>query len=395
MPTGIQGLRGTGQFSTDFRPTNYRELYTLLEPNGTAPLNALLAMGSSEETDDPKYNNFRDELPDRAFAVNNALGYDAAATTLQLDTGDEVGFVVTGTILVNTNTGEMMRATADGDTANYRVTVERNIGGTSFTITDNDPIVIAGFASQEGGGAPTAVSFDATVAYNYCQIFKTAFSVTNTAANTYFRTGSREDEYATKALKLHMTDIERAMFYSRRHEANGSSNQPTRYTGGLLTTLTNVTDASTNTTAGLITEDEFDRLLIENIFAFGSKEKVAFVGAKAAGNIQAIAKNRWQPTQIDNTYGVNVTGYKTMAGTLMVHLHPQFRQLPGMDDTMVILDFPYIKYRYMKGRDTHIERDIQLPGEDQKKHQYLTECGLELLQDKVHAVIKNWTKIAA
>ena len=47
----IQGLRGTGQFDTDFRPKNYRELFTLLEPNGNAPLNALLSMTSSEGTD--------------------------------------------------------------------------------------------------------------------------------------------------------------------------------------------------------------------------------------------------------------------------------------------------------------------------------------------------------
>lgn len=394
MPAGIQGLRGTGEFSVDFRPTNYRELYTLLEPNGSAPLNALLSMGASEETDDPKYNNFRDELPDRAFKVNNGAGYDASTTTLQLDTGDEVGFVVIGTILVNVRTGEMMRATANGNTSNYQVTVARNVGGTSFTILDNDDIIIAGFADSEGGEAPESISFDATVAYNYTQIFKTAYSVTNTAANTYFRTGSREDEYATKALKLHMMDIERAMFYSRRHEVNGTSNKPTRYTGGLLTTLTNVTDASTNSTPNRILEDEFDRLLIENIFAWGSKEKVVFCGAKVAGHIQAFAKNRWQPAQIDNTYGVNVTGYKTMAGTLMIHLHPQFRQLPGMDSTAIFLDFPYLKYRYMKGRDTHIEQNIQLPGQDERKHQYLTECGLELLQDKVHAVIKNWTLIA-
>ena len=41
--TAITGLRGTGQFGTEFRPTNYRELFTLLEPNGTAPLQALRA----------------------------------------------------------------------------------------------------------------------------------------------------------------------------------------------------------------------------------------------------------------------------------------------------------------------------------------------------------------
>jgi hypothetical protein len=66
----IPGLRGTGAFTTDFRPTNYRELYTFLEPNGDAPLNALLAMLQSEATDDPKYSNFRDEMPSRVLDIS-------------------------------------------------------------------------------------------------------------------------------------------------------------------------------------------------------------------------------------------------------------------------------------------------------------------------------------
>ena len=45
----IAGLRRTGEVTVDFRPTNYRELFTLLEPNGTAPLQALLSMASSME----------------------------------------------------------------------------------------------------------------------------------------------------------------------------------------------------------------------------------------------------------------------------------------------------------------------------------------------------------
>ena len=60
MPIGVQGLRGSGEFTSDFRPTNYRELFTLLEPNGSAPFNALLAMTSGEATHDPKFNHFRD-----------------------------------------------------------------------------------------------------------------------------------------------------------------------------------------------------------------------------------------------------------------------------------------------------------------------------------------------
>ncbi len=87
----IQGLRGAGEFSTDFRPKNYRELFTLMEPNGNAPLNALLAMGSSEPTDDPEYKNFRDELPDRKLTVNGAVA-DTSTGTITIDALDDGGY---------------------------------------------------------------------------------------------------------------------------------------------------------------------------------------------------------------------------------------------------------------------------------------------------------------
>ena len=143
-----------------------------------------------------------------------------------------------------------------------------------------------------------------------------------------------------------------------------------------------------------MTEDQFDRALIEDVFAFGSKQKIMFCGAKVAGHLQKMGKDRWQPTVVEGTYGVNLTQYTTFAGDLMVHLHPQFRQIPGMDNAAVIIDFPYLKYRYMEGRDTQLLRDRQANDADSSKHEYLSECGLELLQDKVHTYIKNWTNLA-
>ncbi len=384
----IQGLRGTGQFTNDFRPKNYREMFTLLEPNGSAPLNALLSMTSSEGTDDPEYKNFRDELPDRKLSVNGAVA-SASTTAITVDAGNDNLFAVAGTIIVNSETGEVMRCTADSTATG--LTVERNIGGTSHTIADGAMLFIAGSAYEEGASSPTGVSFDASVATNFTQIFRTSFQVTETLNATNLRTGDKEDEMATKALKMHMSDIERAMFFGKKHESNGSTSQPRRFTGGLTTTLSNVIDRSTASSS--MSEDQFDRFLIEDIFAFGSKQKLAFCGAKVAGHLQKIGKNRWSPTQIDDTYGINFTNYQTFAGDLMVHLHPQFRQVPGMDNAMIILDFPYLKYRYLDGRDTQLLRDRQAPDLDAKKHEYLTECGLELTQDKVHTYIKNWTTL--
>ena len=390
----IQGLRGSGEFSTDFRPKNYRELFTLLEPNGNAPLNALLAMGSSEPTDDPEYKNFRDELPDRKLTVNGAVA-SASTGTITIDASDDNKFAISGAIVVNSETGEVMHVTAD--TTATTLTVTRNIGGTSHQIADNAELFIAGFAAQEGGSSPTAISFDATVASNYTQIFRTAFQVSNTLQSTYLRTGDKMDEAMTKALKLHMSDIERAMFFGQKHESNGSSAQPTRFTGGLLNSLTNVVDITTSyatyggSSAGQMTEEGFDSLLISSVFKYGSKQKIAFVGENVANHLQQMGKDRWQPTALEGAYGVNLTRYNTFAGDLMVHLHPQFRQVPGMKNAMIVVDFPYLSYRYLEGRDTQLLENRQSPDADSVKHEYLTECGLELLQDKVHAYIKNWS----
>ncbi len=385
----IQGLRGTGQFDTDFRPKNYRELFTLLEPNGNAPLNALLSMTSSEGTDDPEFKNFRDELPERALQVNGAVS-SASTTSVTIDAGNDNLFAVKGTIIVNSETGEVMRATADSTATG--LTVERNIGGTSHTIADDAKLFIAGTAYEEGANSPTGVSFDASVASNFTQIFRTSFTVTETLKATNLRTGEKEDELATKALKLHMQDIERAMFFGKKHEANGSTSQPLRYTGGLINTMSSVIDRSTASNS--MTEDQFDRALIEDVFAFGSKQQIMFCGAKVAGHLQKMGKDRWQPTAVEGAYGVNLTQYTTFVGDLMVHLHPQFRQIPGMDNAAVIIDFPYLKYRYMEGRDTQLLRDRQAADADAVKHEYLSECGLELMQDKVHTYIKNWTNLA-
>jgi hypothetical protein len=390
----IQGLRGTGEFTSDFRPKNYRELFTLLEPNGNAPLNAMLAMGSSEPTDDPEYKNFRDELPERKLKVNGAVA-STSTTSVTIDASDDNKFAINGAIVVNSETGEVMHVTAD--TTATTLTVARNIGGTSHQIADNADLFIAGFAAQEGGTSPTAISFDATVSSNFTQIFRTAFAVTNTMQSTYLRTGDKLDEAMTKALKLHMSDIERAMFFGQKHEANGSTAQPTRYTGGLLNSLSNVVDITTDyasyggSGAGTMTEEGFDSLLISTVFKFGSKQKIAFVGENVANHLQQYGKDRWQPTAMEGAYGVNLTRYNTFAGDLMVHLHPQFRQIPNMKNAMIIVDFPYLVYRHLEGRDTQLLENRQAVDADSVKHEYLTECGLELLQDKTHAYIKNWS----
>jgi len=396
MVTAIAGLRGPGSFGTDFRPTNYRESYLLLEPNGSAPFTALLSMAQGEATDDSQFNVFRDELPDRVVKVNNTGGYNATATTITIDQDSESAFLVAGSLLCNPATGEVMRVTSDTAQNGTSIAVARNLGtaAAAHTIADNQELFVVGYAAEDGADVGTPISFDPTVTSNFTQIFRTSFSVTGTLQATYRRTGDAEDEYAMKALKLHMQEIERAFFFGQKHTENTGLNNERRYTGGILNSITNVIDGATFSTPGQMTEDEFDSLLINTVFAFGGTEKIAFVGPKCAAHLQRFGKARWQPTVVDGAYGVNITRYNTTSGSLMVALHPQFRQMPTMSEAMVIIDMTQVKYRYLQGRDTQLLRDRQSPGRDAVQHEYLSDCGLELLTDKTHTFIKGWATTA-
>ena len=53
--TAIAGLRGTGDWATDERPKNFREMILWRRPNGKAPLTALMAKMKSEATNDPEF----------------------------------------------------------------------------------------------------------------------------------------------------------------------------------------------------------------------------------------------------------------------------------------------------------------------------------------------------
>ena len=58
----VAGLRGTGDWATDERPKNFREMILWRNPNGMAPLTALLSKMKTESTDDPEFAWYEEEL---------------------------------------------------------------------------------------------------------------------------------------------------------------------------------------------------------------------------------------------------------------------------------------------------------------------------------------------
>ena len=47
----------------------------------------------------------------------------------------------------------------------------------------------------------------------------------------------------------------------------------------------------------------------------------------------------------------------------------------GLDTYLCVMDMAHIRYRYMKGRDTKYEAELEENGLDGVKSGYITECG--------------------
>jgi hypothetical protein len=391
MAAPVLGLRGTGSFTADtIRPKNYREGILLLFPNASAPLTALLSKLSEQATDDPEFKWFEKLLPDqRTTLVTNAT---TTATALALTTAADYTKFKPGHVILNVNTGEIMWIVSS---VSGFINVVRAQGSVVATaIGSADPILVIGSAYSEGDGVSDAITYDPTIVSNYTQIFRNVFDITGTASATRIRYGDGQfqKEARREALELHSIEMERAFLFGAKTENLTFGSQPTRTTGGLQNFVTtNVTDFSGN-----VDIDTWENVL-QDVFKDGSSEKLALVGNRTLNTLNKVARAHYtiEATPTDKTYGMSMTTWITPYGTLQVKQHPLLSRDADFNDWGFIVDPAKIKYRYLRGRDTQYRENVQNPGDDAIKNEFMSECGLEINHETAHAIIKNLTNFAA
>ncbi len=387
----VLGLRGTGSFTADtVRPKNYREGILLLFPNASAPLTALLSKLSEQATDDPEFKWFEKLLPDQTALLNaDATTTD---TVLSLVTAADYTKFKPGHVILEVQTGEIMWVTGS---VSGQVSVLRAQGSVAATaIGANDTIMVIGSAYSEGDGVPDAITYDPSLISNYTQIFRNVFDITGTAAATRIRYGDGQfqKEARREALELHSIEMERAFLFGYKTENLTYGSQPTRTTNGLNGLIaTNVTDF-----AGNVDIDSWEQVL-QDVFKDGSAEKLALVGNRALNVLNKIARNHYtvETTPTDKTYGMSMTTWITPYGTLQIKQHPLLSRDTNFNHWGFIVDPAKIKYRYLRGRDTQYRENVQNPGDDAIKNEFLSECGLELNHETAHAIFKNAKNFAA
>ena len=393
MPT-IAGLRGTGDWGVDERPKNYRETILFLEPNGMAPLQALLGKMGSEPTDDPEFAWWEEKLTHQRVKATAAAA--AALTTLTLAEGGALMFVEGDLIIVETAGGlwanEIVRVSQDPTTDTSLKVTRGAAGTTAADIAAGTYLTKIGNAFAEGTLSPTATTRNPVKLKNFTQIFKTTYSITGTAAVTKSRTGPVLEKDKKRKLFDIMRDMEMACIYGGASETTGANNKPLRTTGGLLSFITTnrvqFGDGSNGTVE--ITEDNIIDFFSQvfNYDGMGAgNERLAFMGNVALTKLNKIARASTN-TRITfdgsiKVYGMELQKWVLPQGTIYFKTHPLFNVHPELTKAVMLINPKGIKERPL--RKLKFTDNTQPNNADYKEGEWLTETGFEFNHEETMA----------
>jgi hypothetical protein len=305
--------------------------------------------------------------------------------------GSSSAYIFTvGDIVRNSRTGENMLVTAVAPGADVtELTVTRAFGSVTTAATAvGDGLFIIGNVNEENSGARNVNSTRSTPQSNYTQIFKTSIAVSNTekAANLY---GGKDLPYQrAKKGTEHALDIERAFWFGQmKYDITGTQAHPRRSTGGIDEFIT-AGNSYVQNQGGALTAPDMNTFLREG-FTYGNSTKMLFAGGIVLQAINEIARGQILTKTGDTTYGVRISEWQTPFGIVNIVHNPLFvEELAGQ---AYLLDMESFRYRFMEGRDTQLQTNIQAPDVDGEVDQYISEVGLERKQAPRHALLKGVT----
>lgn len=386
--TQIRAAESTENIPSARRVRDVQRRILRLDPDA-APLTLLLARARKRSVSNSFYEWIEKDLEARWDAINNGAGYTNVATTFIVDNANR--FLV-GMVINIPRTGEKMRVTAVNTGANT-IDVLRSVGGTAAAaLLDNDAIQIIGNAQPEGGLAPAIKSHIESYPNNRTQIFREHFGVTGTESVSENYTGADRARLRAEKAVVHKIDIERSGWFGEKDIDLTSTDNPIRYTGGVLEFLAaNVFDF-----AGQATEPEFESWS-EIMFHHtgGSDTRTVFAAPNALSAINQLSVARIQTVPKQNVFGLSVTQYITAHGTLLLIKNRLFESDPsgvttqGYGGFAVAVEPRSLGYVYMRERNTKLRMGIQPNDADREEDEYLTECGWQVELPRLHSVGKN------
>jgi hypothetical protein len=361
-----------------------------LEPD-EVPLTTFLMKLSKRPAFSQKVEWLEDELHPRYTTL--ASSYTSGVTiTLLANTGT---YFKSFDTIRNELTGENMLVTSiAGDV----LTVTRGIGSVASTnsVGSSDGIVRVANASAEGATLGTLKQTKKVAQYNYCQIIRTPFGMTETllASRIYGQPDVMAYE-ANKKMIEHKREIENALWLGRRNlDTTGAA--PRAWLGG-------VTDyISTNTaTGGAMTQKTFEQFLVGSSSAapkvarFGPLAKLGFSAPLVMGALSSYPSSKLAlPSPDVDTYGVQLQTYRSANGFSISLVEKRdwsdfSTTSPALGGSLFVLSMANVVLRPL--RDTALKPNRAANDEDSNKQEYLTETSFMLKQERTHAWLRGVT----
>ena len=419
-----------------------------------SPFFVYLSGVSKVPTDDPSFrfleNRTKMDYIDRSFRVETVSG-STGNTTIVADTNytfqvekygsaASVDWLIKGMVFAcqtlkaaSTHNNIVVRVESgvtDGgayseftgrviDLGNTTDTGYNVVTGNTAGANTGDKCQVIGTSFGEGSGAPDVFASTIEDDFGYCQIFKTAAELSNSAIATVYRGYANEwDRIWNLKLREHKVDIERAMLFGVRATRNNQ-----RYTEGIVGHIIAnggdpVNDGTqlsfnsgspylkTQTVASL----SYDDLLSDFEVIFdpargGQSEKLALASLPVISYFNKLGGSGFLQSSIiegsgtgiklnadleqrTGAFGHKVLLIETIHGSIQLVKEPLFRNLAS--GYMCLVDMAHVAYRPLVGngvnRDTHILTNVQAADEDLRKDMIITEAGLEISLPETHAL---------
>ncbi len=329
---------------------------------------------------------------------------DGTTTTFSLPAGQEFYATVGDLMTIPGSAGaapnnydEIMLVTAVASNG-LDLTVVRNFSARSSAWAGTPALValtayLTGTAFEEGSAAATPKSTKIQFKSNFTEIFKDAFAVTGTDDASEMYSGPDRPRLRRKKALKHMRDIERALILGQPKEDVTTGSYPRRSTGGVLYHITTNVEDRSGSGGGLNYQVWTE--WAESVFRYGeSKTRLVLASAEVITAVDMMANDKYFAKTPEEVYGVRTMRIATSHGDFLLVRHKQFGDM-GLNGYAIALDMQDVNYRFMRGRDTKFFSDIQTPGDDLMKDQYLTECGLEFPLEERSGVLKGVTGYVA
>lgn len=328
------------------------------------------------------------------FAQINGAQSDTTGTQLTVDTAT---YINVGDVWRVYDSGEHVYVSAV-DTSGNTLTVVRNVSNASSgepgfptAIADNDWLELQGNSSFEGTTSPAAIHTKETQYDNYCEITRDALHLSedDIAVLVY---GEQDLPYQVKKRgNEHKRSLIRKLWFNGKPRAE-STTTPAQ-SGGIWWFLRKYGDSNQVVSQSDVTMEEF-LTWVRHCFRYGMDSKLLF-----APPLLCEAIDRWAQTGLtmrpsDTKWPLTINNIITAQGKLGV-IKDLSLEGPvvggGTYNYAFILDPDDLAWCYVRGRNTALLTGRELPDEDARKQEYLTEGCIQIKDYTKHGLLYGFT----